>query len=158
MEGRGHVTGQYRNGHRQSWTITTASNTFRTGKKGHILQNLKSASLVAMGSLCDDGCTVILTDKDLRAINNNKVVLRGWRNQRDNLWDIPLQSHTQCMDSYVVLTPHVALYDALTKRPEPSKTQHVHAKNKINERPSKKVTHDKANEVETYQQRTWIKL
>ena len=37
-------------------------------KKAQILPELRSALLVVLGPLCDDGCTVVLTDKDLLAI------------------------------------------------------------------------------------------
>ena len=46
-------------------------------KKAQILVELRSASLVELGLLCDNGCTIVLTDKDLVAIKNNSVVLRG---------------------------------------------------------------------------------
>ena len=71
-------------------------------KKGHILRNLKSASLVALGPLCDDGCTVVLTEKDLAVIKDNQVVLRGWRNRRDNLWDIPIQTRPCNINNSIV--------------------------------------------------------
>ena len=94
-------------------------------KKGHILRNLKSASLIALGPLCDDGCTVVLTDKDLAAIKNNKIVLRGRRNRQDNLWDIPLHSHTTCMSNYAMPNSHSAMYTTARSHGERSLAQQV---------------------------------
>ena len=117
-------------------------------QKGHVLKNLESSSLVAMGPLCDDGCTVVLTDKHLTAIKDNKIVLRGWRNRTDNLWDIPLQSHNKCMENYKVPPSHSALCDKPPKRPKPYKAQHLHAKiNVMKEFP--KTAQDQKTNVES---------
>ena len=88
-------------------------------RKGHILPNLTSSSLVALGPLCDDGCTVILTDKTLTAVKNNNIVLRGHRNRSDDLWDIPLYPHTKCMDNVNLPLSHSGLYVPPHKRGKP---------------------------------------
>ena len=64
-------------------TLSTRSTT------ANILPGLKSASLIALGKFCDDGCNVILNGNACYVIKNNKVVLRGTRNRQDDLWDIP---------------------------------------------------------------------
>ena len=79
-----------------------------------------------MGPLCDDGCTVILTDKELAAIKKNKVVLRGKRNRKDGLWDIPLRNHTTCMDNYNISQVHPSIYAPFGQNPRPpEKIQHL---------------------------------
>ena len=88
-------------------------------RKGHILPNLTSSSLVALGPLCDDGCTVILTDKTLTAVKNNNIVLCGHRNPSDDLWDIPLYPHTKCMDNVNLPLSHLGLYVPPHKRGKP---------------------------------------
>ena len=55
-----------------------------------ILPGLHSANLISLGQLCDDGCYVLLSAESLCAIKNNKVILQGYRNPNDGLWDIPL--------------------------------------------------------------------
>ena len=42
-----------------------------------ILPQLKSASLISIGQLCDDDCAVILDKQLLVAIKNKKVILTG---------------------------------------------------------------------------------
>ena len=59
-----------------------------------IFDNLQS-SLVSLGQLCDDNCTVILNKNNLFAIKNDKVVLKGYRSTSgDSLWDIPIPQAT----------------------------------------------------------------
>ena len=60
-------------------------------KTAMILPNLRSASLISMGQLCDDGCDVLFNKDILLVMKNKKIVLRGIRNRRDNLWDIPIE-------------------------------------------------------------------
>ena len=48
-----------------------------TGKHAMILPGLKSASLISLGQLCDDKCTLILDEQKLLAIKNNQIILRG---------------------------------------------------------------------------------
>ncbi len=66
-----------------------------SAKQAFVLDNLKSASLVSLGQLCDDGCIVTLTKSTLQVIKNNEVIMTGHRNFNDGLWDIPLQQD-QC--------------------------------------------------------------
>ena len=87
--------------------------------QGHVLRNLKSSSLLAMGPLCNDGCTVILTDKELAAVKQNKIVLQGWRNRRDGLWDIPLKKHTNCMENYKLPPQHSSVYIPFNQKARP---------------------------------------
>ena len=54
-------------------------------QQGLILPHLKSASLIAMGPLCDDDCNVIFSKKHMAVIKNNEVILRGKRNKYDDL-------------------------------------------------------------------------
>ena len=86
-------------------------------KQGYILPDLTSLSLVALGPLCDDGCTVILMDKTLTAVKDNDVTLRGHQNPLDGLWDIQLYPHTKCMDNVKLPPSHPGLSDPA--RPTP---------------------------------------
>ena len=64
-------------------TLTKQSTT------ANILPGLKSASLIALGKFCDDGCHDILNGNACYVMKDNKVLLRGTRNHHDSLWDIP---------------------------------------------------------------------
>ena len=59
-------------------------------KKVNIIPKLNSSSLVSLGQLCDDDCNILLHKKVMYAIKNNKIVLTGYRNPNDGLWDIPV--------------------------------------------------------------------
>ena len=55
-----------------------------------VLNGLGSASLISLGQLCNDGCTVVLTRTTLRVCKAGKVLIQGPRNWNDRLWDIEL--------------------------------------------------------------------
>ena len=65
-------------------TLTTRART------ALVLPKLGSASLISLGQLCDDGCSVVLRKKYLDVVKNGKVILKGTRNRQDKLWDIPI--------------------------------------------------------------------
>ena len=69
------------------------ANVSQQGTNAHVLPNLHSASLLSMGQLCDDGCTVFLTQHNITIKKDNNIVLQGPRNRLDGLWDITLPSH-----------------------------------------------------------------
>ena len=69
-------------------------------KRATALPALKSSSLVSLGQLCDDDCTVILDKNKLLALKNSEIVLRGSRNYLDGLWDIPIQKSKLQSDNY----------------------------------------------------------
>lgn len=65
-----------------------------TAQKAMILPNLHSSSLISIGQLCDDGCSILLDKNKLWAIKNNIKILEDTRNQKDGLWDIPIGKTT----------------------------------------------------------------
>ena len=56
-----------------------------------ILPKLTSSSLISLGQLCDDNCDILLNKNEMCAIKNNKIILKGYRNHKDGLWDIPIK-------------------------------------------------------------------
>ena len=82
----------------------------KEAKDALILPQLKSASLISIGQLCNDDCTVFLNKEQLLAIKNNKIVLKGIRNHHDGLWDIPIQKSTISVKNCIVPTIHPGLY------------------------------------------------
>ena len=54
-------------------------------KNAMILPGLKSASLISIGQLCDDGCNVLLNDKKLYALKNKEIIIEGDRKFSDGL-------------------------------------------------------------------------
>ena len=77
-----------------------------------ILPELKSSSLISMGQLCDDDCLVVLSKKKLAAIKDNKIVLKGTRNKKDGLWDIPIYKTDITESNYEEPTTHSGMYMA----------------------------------------------
>ena len=61
-----------------------------TSTKAHILPGLKNSSLLSLGQLCDDGCIVHLTKSTIHVFKNSNLILTGYRNPTDGLWDVPL--------------------------------------------------------------------
>jgi hypothetical protein len=62
----------------------------KSARNTSVLPHLKSASLISLGQLCNDNCNVVLNKKKLFVFKDNKLILRGYRNNQDGLWDIPL--------------------------------------------------------------------
>ena len=58
-----------------------------------VFNNLQSSSLISLGQLCDNDCVIHLNKHELKVIKNQEVVMRGFRNQQDGLWDIPITRH-----------------------------------------------------------------
>ena len=66
-----------------------------TARKAHIFPQLQSASLLSLGQLCDDDCTILMNKYALHIFKDLKHILSGVRNRRDGLWDVPLTPPTQ---------------------------------------------------------------
>ena len=63
--------------------------------EAHVIDNLRSSSLLAAANFVDDGCVVLLSQKQAYVIKNNKVQVQGPRNFHDRLWDIPIPKKTK---------------------------------------------------------------
>ena len=50
--------------------------------------DLRNASLISLGQLCDDDCTVHLDKNKLLVFKNKKKIIQGTRNHTDGLWDV----------------------------------------------------------------------
>ena len=49
-------------------------------------------NLLAVSTLCNDGCSVIFLGHGVTVEFNGEIVLRGWRDQSNNLWRFPITS------------------------------------------------------------------
>ena len=98
-------------------------------KTAHILPKLASASLISLGKLCDDDCTIMLHKKVMVAIKNNKIILKGIRNPVDRLWDIPIYKDGIMEKNYPMPPIHPGLYPATPNHPPVQKiTPHISRK------------------------------
>ena len=55
-----------------------------------VLPQLSSSSLMSLGKFCDDDCKVELDKSNLKVFKEKKLVMKGYRNQKDGLWDMPM--------------------------------------------------------------------
>jgi hypothetical protein len=61
--------------------------------QAHIFPDIKSASLLSIGQLCDSNCTAVFTKHDLTILNDKQQkVLHGQRNYKDGLWDVKIHN------------------------------------------------------------------
>jgi hypothetical protein len=82
-----------------SGSIPFQSSLSQQACKAHIFKDLQSSSLISLGRLCDDDCTITLTKHLLQVTKNNKVIMRGIRNPTDGLWDIPIHVKSKLINS-----------------------------------------------------------
>lgn len=79
-------------------------------KKASIIPGLMSSSLISLGQIVDDNCTIILDKKKLIAIKNKDIVLSGIRNFNDGLWDIPVHKKYISPVNCTLLNIHALIY------------------------------------------------
>ena len=83
-------------------------------KNTMILPKLTSSNLISLGQLCDDDCEIILNKNIMKAMKNNKVILEGYRNKKDGLWDIPITKTGITTKCCIPPKSHSSLYPART--------------------------------------------
>ena len=59
-----------------------------------IVPKLSSTNLLSVGTLCDDEAIAIFNLQKVYIIKGNEIILEGFRNNYDNLYDVPLQEPT----------------------------------------------------------------
>ena len=83
-----------------------------------VYPGLTNELLLSIGQLCDDGCVALFTKSFLYLFKNYKLLLKGHRNPKDGLWDVPFTSPTypsshnslnlQLLQTSPILTYHSA--------------------------------------------------
>ena len=48
--------------------------------------------ILAVSTLCNAGCSVLFLEHGVTVEFNGEIVLRGWRDQRNDLWRVPITS------------------------------------------------------------------
>ena len=61
-------------------------------KTAIILPKLKSSLLISLGQLCDNDCHIHLNKEEMKVYKKEDLIMKGVRNKRDGLWDIPIQN------------------------------------------------------------------
>ena len=100
-------------------TIPLSSKLTSKAKQATVLPNLHSSSLISLGQLCDDNCKVILDKKELNVYKDEQVLLKGYRNSKDGLWDIPITTDT-ISSNFEMPPTHPGMYSNRVKRRLPS--------------------------------------
>ena len=59
-------------------------------QRGHTYNYLKTGTLVSVFQLADDDCDTTFMKHKVKVFKNGKVVIKGYRNQSNGLWNIPL--------------------------------------------------------------------
>ena len=62
----------------------------KQASQGHILNGLKTGSLISIAKLCDDDCAALFTKYSVKIFKNGMVIILGLRNVNSGLWSIPL--------------------------------------------------------------------
>ena len=59
-------------------------------KNAHVFNGIHIALLKSFDQLCHDECIAILDSNEINIMKNKTHILRGHRNNTDDLWDIPI--------------------------------------------------------------------
>ena len=57
---------------------------------GHIVPQLKIASLIGIRVLCEAGCNVVFNNEHCDVIYNDNIILRGYKDPTTDLWTLPI--------------------------------------------------------------------
>ena len=75
--------------------------------------------MISLGQLYDDDCKVILDKKELNVYKDEQVLLKGYCNSKDGLWDIPITTDT-ISSNFEIPPTHPGMYSNRVKRRLPS--------------------------------------
>ena len=64
----------------------------RHASKAFVYPDLSNESLLSIGQFCDDDCIAIFTKTNVYIVKDSNLVVEGFRNRADGLWDIKLPS------------------------------------------------------------------
>ena len=57
----------------------------------HIYPKIKTAPLLSLGVLCDNGFTITLQKQDISVQNNGQEIMKGSRNKQTGMWEVPMK-------------------------------------------------------------------
>jgi hypothetical protein len=60
-------------------------------RQAHILPGLVHNSLISVGKLCDNGCSITFTHYQVTVTKNKECVMRGSREPKSRLWRVNLK-------------------------------------------------------------------
>ena len=59
--------------------------------EARVVSGLSNSSLFSIGQACDEGCFALFSSTHLNIIKDGEMVVTGYRNKTDGLWDISLK-------------------------------------------------------------------
>ena len=68
----------------------------------YVLPEMTNESLLSVGQLCDQGCQAVFTKNNLYVLHNNKLVIKGTRNTKDGLWDVPFNQSENYSLNFII--------------------------------------------------------
>ena len=71
-------------------SISLSRSVVTHAEKAHIFYGLHSASLISLVQLCDDVFISTLDNYDINILKNKTLILKGYKNKTDGLWDITI--------------------------------------------------------------------
>ena len=84
---------KYAGGEIMSSTHTTTMHLpicIKNNIEGHVLPDLKPASLLSIWQFCDNGCSAYFNKNKVYIIHNNTKILEGHRKNSNGMWIIPV--------------------------------------------------------------------
>jgi hypothetical protein len=70
--------------------------------EGFVYPHLPNESLLSIGQLCNQGCIAIFEKEHFYIMKNGKLILKGRRNFKDGLWDVPFEKHKIDTINYII--------------------------------------------------------
>ena len=110
------------------------------------MPGLKSASLISLGQLTDDGCDVRMNDKKLKVTKEKETIMTGHRNFTDGLYDVHItkkKDKRYDIDIIAMNKLNILLEQRMLQDKQEQKTQKKQLQNTI-----KKLKHNNLKKFE----------
>ena len=84
---------------------------------------------MSLGQLADDGCVIFLNKAYLKVFKNFDLILQGFRNKSDGLWDIPFPQQNLNKKNLTPIRNYDQVMNIITPKSQPTKIliQYLHA-------------------------------
>ena len=80
-----------------------------SAQSGHILDNIKTGSLISIVKLCDDNCAATFTKKYVHIVKNGHLLIKVTQNKSNGFVHIPLSQQNQFpLSNTATTTPNLA--------------------------------------------------
>ena len=63
-----------------------------TATKSLVYPAITNESLLSIGQLCDNDCIALFNKSSLHIFKDDKIIIKGTRNTKDGLWDVPFHT------------------------------------------------------------------